>query len=101
MLQSLVNRFTVLGIEEYTDNDNDLSNISVCPSAITVVFAKCSKWKKLSLYSIINVLNIHKISLYISISLETTDTAKSVSVHILVNSGTTEIFIHIVYRYEF
>ena len=55
----------------------------------------------LSALTVINVLNIHKISLYISISLETTNTAKFVSIHVLVNSGTTKIFIYIVYRYEF
>jgi len=92
MLQLLINKFTILEIEEYTEENSDISNISVY--LFFIAFARHSKWKKrLLLYLIINVLNIHRISLYLSIILEITDISELFPVKALANSEATEIFI--------
>ena len=95
MLQLLVNKFTILEIEEYTEEDSDISNIPVYLFYVNfIAFARYSKWKKrLFLYQTINVLNIYRISLYLSIVLETTDIFELFSVKALANSEATEIFI--------
>lgn len=95
MLQLLVNKFTILEIEEYTEEDSDISNIPVYLFYVNfIAFARYFKWKKrLLLYQTINVLNIHRISLYLSIVLETTDISELFSVKALANSEATEIFI--------
>ena len=91
MLQLLVNKFTILEIEEYTEENSDISNISVYLFYVNfIAFARHSKWKKRLL---INVLNIHRTSLYLPIVLETIDISELFSVKALENSETTEIFI--------
>jgi len=95
MLQLLVNKFTILEIKEYTEENSDISNISVYLFYVNfIAFARHFKWKKrLLLYLTINVLNIHRISQYLPIVLETTDISKFFSVKALANSEATEIFI--------
>ena len=90
-----MNKFTAVEIEKYTDNDSNISDAPICSFTISVVLVKCFKWEKRLLpYSIINTLNAYKTFLYLSIFLETTDTAKSVSIHAWDNSSTTRIFIN-------
>ena len=74
------------------ENDSDFSNLSVCLTSVSsVAFTKCPKQeKRLLLHPVINTLDAYKASLYLSISLKTTNTIK----YILVNSSTTEIFIN-------
>ena len=96
MLQLILNKFTVLDIGEYTKNDSELSDISICfISTSSIVYVKCFKWEKvLSFYFMISTLNVCRASLYLSISLETTDTIETFSKQALVDSGATGIFIN-------
>ena len=100
MFQLLVNRFTVLNVEECEDNYSSPSDISTC---LTCNHQSSPlyhpRWeKKLPLHPTINALNIHSnvhgIFLYLLISLKTTNTSRSFLIHALINSGATGVFIN-------
>ena len=87
---------TILSIEKYNKSCSYLSD--------TFVPLLCNNWtlsihqprweKRLLLCLTINALNAYEILLYLPVSLETTNIFKTVSLHVLVNSGTTRIFIN-------
>ena len=72
-----------------------LSNIPVCIlHANSAASTRHSKWgKKLLLYLTINILNTHEISLYLLVTLKTTNTYVTFSMQVLVDSRATGIFI--------
>ena len=95
ILQLLVNKFTILSIEEHKENSipTDIPEY-LLNNYWSSATSYHSKWKKrLSLYSTFNALNAHGTSLYLLISIGTTNISKF-SVQALVNSRATEIFIN-------
>ena len=90
----LVNKFTILTVEEYKESCSDLSNI--------LFYLLHNNWnlsihhskKRLSLCLTINVFNVCGTLLYLSVSLETTNTSESFFIYTLVDFRTIRVFIN-------
>ena len=67
MFQLLVNRFIILEVEKYTNNDSDLSDALVCLSTISIALTKYPKWKKDFFYTIMIAMSytLYSIDIYL------------------------------------
>ena len=94
MLQLLVNRFTILTLEECKDSDPS-DTFTCLTSEYQSLSPYHSKWKKrLSLCPIINTLDAYETFFCLPILLKTINISQSFSVHALVSSGATRVFIN-------
>jgi len=88
-------RFTILPIKEYKENSDSLDVYDPLSYIVTTLLFHWHRWKKkLSLWSTINALNVCRTFL------ETTNTSESLTIHVLVNSSTTRVFIDKVFVKE-
>lgn len=78
--QPQLNKFSVLNVKEYTENNSELSNIYIyiLPLQALWPILNVPSRKKLSIYPTISALNVCSIFLYLLISLKTTNTIKTV-----------------------
>jgi len=93
-LQLLVNKFTVLTIENPNTIDSELVDASPPIPLVSALLCK-PKWKKrLPKLLLISTLDMRGTSLLLPVEIETTDTSKLYSVEVLLDCRETESLIN-------